>query len=173
MGKLTPAGSPQPMNGLPGYGIYKTADAHFVTIGVLAESHFWSGLCRALVLDGLEDVAGVTGVVMKEELDASVAAAVRSDVALRGAARPRGERRARRTGARPLAARSGSTTSEPGARSSSMPTRPKARWLWVTSPATRFTPHVSPVRALPSRRIGLDRGFPDDVRAPRGDVCPS
>jgi len=76
VGKLTPAGSPQPMNGLPGYGIYKTADAHFVTIGVLAESHFWSGLCRALALDGLEDVALGDRVVMKEELDASVAAAV-------------------------------------------------------------------------------------------------
>jgi crotonobetainyl-CoA:carnitine CoA-transferase CaiB-like acyl-CoA transferase len=76
VGRLTPAGSPRPMSGLPGYGVYPTADGQYVSIGVLAEQHFWSGLCRALGLNGLQDVALSERVVSKEALDAQVASAV-------------------------------------------------------------------------------------------------
>lgn len=76
VGKLTPTGSPQPMDGLPGYGIYRTSDERFITIGVLAEDTFWSQLCRALGLSQLEDIGLVDRVRMKKELDAEVATVV-------------------------------------------------------------------------------------------------
>ncbi len=76
VGELTPKGSPQPMNGLPGYGIYRTADDRFITIGVLAEDNFWAGLCRALGLSHLEGIGLTDRVRMKADLDAEVAAAV-------------------------------------------------------------------------------------------------
>jgi alpha-methylacyl-CoA racemase len=73
VGQLTPVGCEQPMNGLPGYGTYRTADDRFVGIGVLVEGHFWDGLCRALRLDGLEGLGLNERIVKKEELDAAVA----------------------------------------------------------------------------------------------------
>jgi alpha-methylacyl-CoA racemase len=76
VGALTPSGSTEPMDGLPGYGIYRTCDGRFVTIGVLAEDRFWSGLCRVLGLSGLEHLELADRLRMKKELDASVASAV-------------------------------------------------------------------------------------------------
>lgn len=76
IGKLTPTGSPQAMNGLPGYGIYRTSDERFITIGVLAEDNFWSQLCNALELLNLEGIGLIDRIRMKKELDAEVASAV-------------------------------------------------------------------------------------------------
>jgi alpha-methylacyl-CoA racemase len=76
VGELTPSGSSEPMDGLPGYGTYRTSDGRFVTIGVLAEDRFWSALCDALGLPELRDVGLAERVRTKKELDASVAAAV-------------------------------------------------------------------------------------------------
>ncbi|HXX89951.1 MAG TPA: CoA transferase [Acidimicrobiales bacterium] len=76
VGTLTPAGSPVPMNGMPGYGIYRTADDRYVTMGVLAEQHFWSRMCRALALEGLEDLPLGDRIRRKVELDEQVASAV-------------------------------------------------------------------------------------------------
>jgi len=76
VGQLTPVGCGQPMNGLPGYGTYRTADDRHVGIGVLVEASFWSGLCRALGLDGLEGLGLNERIAKKDELDADVAAAV-------------------------------------------------------------------------------------------------
>ena len=76
VGALVPTGSPRPMDGLPGYGVYPTADGRLITLGVLAEDHFWARLCRALGLSGLEDVTLVDRVLRKEELDTVVANAV-------------------------------------------------------------------------------------------------
>lgn len=76
VGKLTPVGSEQPMNGLPGYGTYRTSDDRFVGIGVLVEEHFWSSLCKAL---GLDEIAGLDlneRIRKKDELDALVATAI-------------------------------------------------------------------------------------------------
>jgi alpha-methylacyl-CoA racemase len=81
VGELTPTGSTEPMDGLPGYGTYRTSDGRFVTLGVLAEDRFWSALCEAV---GLEELGGLglsERVRMKKELDASVASAV-SDLSL-------------------------------------------------------------------------------------------
>jgi crotonobetainyl-CoA:carnitine CoA-transferase CaiB-like acyl-CoA transferase len=73
VGKLTPVGSERPMNGLPGYGTYRTSEGQWLALGVLAETSFWSGLCRAL---GLEHLGGLDlgeRIARKHELDAVVA----------------------------------------------------------------------------------------------------
>jgi crotonobetainyl-CoA:carnitine CoA-transferase CaiB-like acyl-CoA transferase len=36
--------------GVPGYGVFPTADDRHVAIGIMNEDHFWVGLCRALDL---------------------------------------------------------------------------------------------------------------------------
>ena len=76
VGQLTPVGSPKPMNGLPGYGTYRTADRRHVTLGVLVEASFWAGLCRALGLRELESLSLAERIAAKDELDAAVAAAL-------------------------------------------------------------------------------------------------
>jgi len=76
VGQLTPVGSDVPMNGLPGYGVYVTADDRWVTLGVLTEGPFWSGLCRALGLEHLDGVDLAARVARKHELDAAVADAI-------------------------------------------------------------------------------------------------
>jgi crotonobetainyl-CoA:carnitine CoA-transferase CaiB-like acyl-CoA transferase len=76
VGELTPAGTGQAMDGLPGYGIYRTADSAFVTLGVLAEEHFWTALCTALGLDDLVGVELPERVARKGELDDVVRDAV-------------------------------------------------------------------------------------------------
>jgi crotonobetainyl-CoA:carnitine CoA-transferase CaiB-like acyl-CoA transferase len=43
--------------GVPGYGMFATADGGNVTLGVLTENHFWASLCDVL---GMEDASGLT-----------------------------------------------------------------------------------------------------------------
>ncbi len=74
--RLKPEGAPQAMDGMPGYGIYVTADDGFITLGVLAEEHFWTGLCEALGLTDLLGVALHERVVRKPELDEVVRGAI-------------------------------------------------------------------------------------------------
>lgn len=76
VGALVPRGSPQAMSGMPGYGIYRTADGGIVSLGVLAEDHFWVAMCEALGLDDLCDVGVVERVQRKDELDAEVSKAI-------------------------------------------------------------------------------------------------
>ena len=76
VGAIVPRDSPQAMNGMPGYGVYRTADGRLLSLGVLMEDHFWAALCRALGLDGLESVGVVERVQRKEELDGLVAGAL-------------------------------------------------------------------------------------------------
>ncbi len=76
VGQLTPTGSPLAMKGLPGYGIYQTSDHRYVTTGVLAEDYFWSKLCGALGLTGIEGYGLVDRIRLKDELDAAVAAEI-------------------------------------------------------------------------------------------------
>lgn len=73
VGQLTPVGSKAPMNGLPGYGTYCTADEQWVALGVLVEAPFWSGLCAALGLELLEAIPLGERIERKRELDAAVA----------------------------------------------------------------------------------------------------
>ncbi|HZU80981.1 MAG TPA: CoA transferase [Acidimicrobiales bacterium] len=76
VGQLTPVGSEVPMNGLPGYGTYRTADEQWVAVGVLTEDSFWSGLCHALGLEELDGLPIGERVARKSELDAEVAAVI-------------------------------------------------------------------------------------------------
>lgn len=76
VGQLTTVGSSEPMNGLPGYGTYLTADNEYVSLGVLVEEHFWSGLCQALGLDELDGLEIGERISRKEELDGIVANAL-------------------------------------------------------------------------------------------------
>ncbi len=76
VGQLTPVGSRVPMDGLPGYGTYRTADDRWVALGVLTEASFWSGLCRALGLEHLDGLPLGERVARKPELDAVVAEAI-------------------------------------------------------------------------------------------------
>jgi crotonobetainyl-CoA:carnitine CoA-transferase CaiB-like acyl-CoA transferase len=73
IGQLTPVGSDLPMNGLPGYGTYPTADRQWVALGVLTEAPFWSGLCRGLGLEHLDGLDLPQRIERKQELDAAVA----------------------------------------------------------------------------------------------------
>src|SRR3984957_15380110 len=73
VGQLTPVGSALPMNGLPGYGTYCTADDQWVALGVLTEAPFWSGLCRGLGLGHLDGLDLAERIERKNELDAAVA----------------------------------------------------------------------------------------------------
>lgn len=76
VGALVPRGSPTAMNGVPGYGVYPTADGGTVALGVLAEDDFWASLCRALGMRELEGIGFVERLQRKEELDAPVAKAL-------------------------------------------------------------------------------------------------
>ena len=73
IGQLTPVGSDLPMNGLPGYGTYSTADGQWVALGVLTEAPFWSGLCRGLGLEHLDGLDLAQRIARKQQLDAAVA----------------------------------------------------------------------------------------------------
>ena len=41
---------------IPGYGTFETADGAFLALGVIAEDHFWSPLCKVLGLDDVADL---------------------------------------------------------------------------------------------------------------------
>ena len=64
--------------GVPGYGLFDTADGLQVALGVVNEQHFWSALCTEL---GLEDLGGLTfseRLLRSEELAGAVTDAVGS-----------------------------------------------------------------------------------------------
>jgi crotonobetainyl-CoA:carnitine CoA-transferase CaiB-like acyl-CoA transferase len=48
VGPVVMEGVDQPLNGVPGYGTFPTADGGYVGIGIMNEDHFWVGLCKAL-----------------------------------------------------------------------------------------------------------------------------
>ena len=43
----------EPVRGSPGYGVFETADAKYLTLAVISEDHFWAAVCDALAIDGL------------------------------------------------------------------------------------------------------------------------
>jgi crotonobetainyl-CoA:carnitine CoA-transferase CaiB-like acyl-CoA transferase len=49
-------GRSEQMRGSPGYGVFRTADGRFLTIGVISEDHFWQAVCDALDLADLRDL---------------------------------------------------------------------------------------------------------------------
>jgi crotonobetainyl-CoA:carnitine CoA-transferase CaiB-like acyl-CoA transferase len=48
VGPVVMVGVDQPLNGVPGYGTFPTADGGYIGIGIMNEDHFWVGLCEAL-----------------------------------------------------------------------------------------------------------------------------
>jgi crotonobetainyl-CoA:carnitine CoA-transferase CaiB-like acyl-CoA transferase len=50
VGQVRMIGVERPLAGVPGYGVFPTADGGQVAIGIMNEDHFWVGLCRALEL---------------------------------------------------------------------------------------------------------------------------
>lgn len=63
--------------GVPGYGLFETADGQHVALSIITEDHFWSGLCRVLQLDDARDLTFVDRMSRLEELQARIAAAIR------------------------------------------------------------------------------------------------
>jgi alpha-methylacyl-CoA racemase len=64
--------------GVPGYGLFDTADGRQVALGVVNEQHFWSALCAEL---GLDDLGGLTfseRLARSEELAGAVTDAIGS-----------------------------------------------------------------------------------------------
>jgi CoA:oxalate CoA-transferase len=76
VGTMVPRGSSIPINGLPGYGVYKTSDGARISLGVLAEEHFWGALCEALELDDLRGIGLLERMERRDELRAAVAEAL-------------------------------------------------------------------------------------------------
>jgi crotonobetainyl-CoA:carnitine CoA-transferase CaiB-like acyl-CoA transferase len=58
-GAVTPhaEGTDQSAGGVPGYGVFATAEGGHVTLAVLTEDHFWRPLCETL---GIDDAAGLS-----------------------------------------------------------------------------------------------------------------
>ena len=70
------AGGDDVISGVPGYGVYDTADGRWLSLGVTSEDRFWSTLCEAIGLH--EHAALLFGERMPRhaELDAAVAGAL-------------------------------------------------------------------------------------------------
>jgi crotonobetainyl-CoA:carnitine CoA-transferase CaiB-like acyl-CoA transferase len=65
----TAEGAEGRQQGLPHYGIFECADGGRITLGVIAEDHFWRGLCQALDLPaGLEDLVMLDRIARYDEL---------------------------------------------------------------------------------------------------------
>ena len=73
------AGGAEGVRGVPGYGIFETADGRYVTLAVLAEDHFWRALCETLGLDGIGDLGFTARLARLGELQAQIAAAIRAE----------------------------------------------------------------------------------------------
>jgi crotonobetainyl-CoA:carnitine CoA-transferase CaiB-like acyl-CoA transferase len=54
------------LRGVPGYGTFPTADGGYVTLGIITEDHFWSGLCDTL---GMSDARGLSFLERMPRLD--------------------------------------------------------------------------------------------------------
>jgi crotonobetainyl-CoA:carnitine CoA-transferase CaiB-like acyl-CoA transferase len=68
--------SDEPVRGSPGYGVFETADAKYLTLAVISEDHFWAAVCDALEIEGLRDLTYAQRLARVEECNAAVAAAV-------------------------------------------------------------------------------------------------
>jgi crotonobetainyl-CoA:carnitine CoA-transferase CaiB-like acyl-CoA transferase len=67
----------QPVEGgLPSYGPFRTSDGEWVTLGIIAEDHFWMPLCDRLGLDDLRGLDFRARVTRTPEVRSRVAAAL-------------------------------------------------------------------------------------------------
>ncbi len=74
---LTMASNDGPLDGLPTYGSFRTADDAWVTLGIIDEQHFWTRACEQLGLDDLRALDLVTRNRRAGEVRGRVAAAIR------------------------------------------------------------------------------------------------
>ena len=63
--------------GVPGYGIFETADGQHLALSIITENHFWSGLCDVLGLDDVRGLNFVDRMARLEELQDRIADAIR------------------------------------------------------------------------------------------------
>jgi alpha-methylacyl-CoA racemase len=75
--KVQMVGVEAPLNGVPGYGVFPTADDRHVALGIMNEDHFWVGLCRALDLEAHEQLTNSERTGRVRELNAEIADAIR------------------------------------------------------------------------------------------------
>jgi crotonobetainyl-CoA:carnitine CoA-transferase CaiB-like acyl-CoA transferase len=64
--------------GVPGYGLFVTADGRHLALGVLTENHFWRALCDVLGLADVRDLDFVDRMARMTELQERVAVAIRN-----------------------------------------------------------------------------------------------
>jgi crotonobetainyl-CoA:carnitine CoA-transferase CaiB-like acyl-CoA transferase len=64
------------ITGVPGYGVYATADGRWVSLGVTSEDRFWSSLCEAIGLHEHAALPFLERMPRHAELDAAVARAL-------------------------------------------------------------------------------------------------
>lgn len=71
--RIRMVGVEAPLAGVPGYGVFPTADERHVAIGIMNEDHFWVGLCRALELHDHEQLTNAERNRRVHELNADIA----------------------------------------------------------------------------------------------------
>jgi crotonobetainyl-CoA:carnitine CoA-transferase CaiB-like acyl-CoA transferase len=64
--------------GVPGYGLFDTADGRQVALGVVNEQHFWSALCAELGLGDLGSLAFSERLLRSDELTEAVTDTIKS-----------------------------------------------------------------------------------------------
>ena len=70
------AGDLDAARGVPGYGVFPTADSGHVVLGIISENHFWSAMCDVLGLDDDRDLSFVDRMERLTELQERVADAI-------------------------------------------------------------------------------------------------
>jgi crotonobetainyl-CoA:carnitine CoA-transferase CaiB-like acyl-CoA transferase len=65
------------VRGVPGYGIFETADRRYITLGVLTEDHFWRSLCVELGLAEHANLPFAARMTRLAELQDLLSAAIR------------------------------------------------------------------------------------------------
>ena len=63
--------------GVPGYGMFETADGRHLALSIITENHFWAGLCDVLQLDDVRELGFVDRMARLDELQARIADAIR------------------------------------------------------------------------------------------------
>src|SRR3954447_2477755 len=64
--------------GVPGYGLFETADGQHLALSIITENHFWAGLCRVLGLHDVGELGFVDRMARLDELQERIADAIRT-----------------------------------------------------------------------------------------------
>jgi crotonobetainyl-CoA:carnitine CoA-transferase CaiB-like acyl-CoA transferase len=66
------------VRGVPGYGMFETADGRHIALSIITENHFWAGLCDVLGLDDARELSFVDRMARIDELQSRIADAIRA-----------------------------------------------------------------------------------------------